>query len=526
MAGPIGAPVNVTFGAAFTIPAGAKAFAAAGIYYDGASQAVTALGGSRISMLAGSLEAVASTDYMGVWSCVGVVNSVGSDTWSLTKAGFFSEGPTCQVQFFDLDDVSSLAAFLRQRHTVGNVGGSISRSVASTASDWVIAWIMSDGGGTVSGAISGFTAVGTEQVTNADKSRVFTANSPGASTTSIVGPANSYPGLVLMSIFNGTGPTPVTVNLSTTDAADTVAGTAGVRVGVSLSTTDASDTVSASAALPVSVSLSATDAGDTLSASAALPIVANLSVTDASDTLTGAAGVRVEVGLSATDESDTLSATAVIGDAPIEVNLAVTDADDALSATAALTVAVALSSTDAADALSASSTMPVTVNASATDAADSLASTAGVVVGVDLAATDSPDTLAATAIVQQEGVVSVTLDVVDEPDTLQAEAVLGPAPQPSGSGGRNWLIDIPVDRRDVVVNVTDDDDTLHATATVRWSAAKVRRLMAEQAKRSAPAAPQVRVSVVDEDDMLLSMAAVRWPDVGLVRSVALTRGAR
>jgi hypothetical protein len=136
-----------------------------------------------------------------------VVNSSGSDTWSLTKSGFFSEGPTCQVQFYSVADNSAVANFVRQRHTVGNIGGAISRSVSSTTSDLVDAWIMSDGGGTVSGTISGFTPVGTEQTTNADKSRVHQATSPGASSTSITGPANSYPGLVIASVYDAAGGT-------------------------------------------------------------------------------------------------------------------------------------------------------------------------------------------------------------------------------------------------------------------------------------------------------------------------------
>lgn len=315
----------------------------------------------------------------------------------------------------------------------------------------------------------------------------------------------------------------INVSLSVTDAADTLAATAGVAVGVALSATDAADTLSATAALPVSVSLSVTDAADTLSASAALPIAVGLSVTDASDTLSGTAGVLVVAGLSVTDDPDTLDATAVVGDAPIEVTLNVTDAADTLSATAALTVGVSLAVTDASDTLSATSTMPVTVSASTTDAADTLASTAGVVVGVALGVTDQADTLAATAIVQQEGVIAVTLDVVDAPDTLAATAVLGPAPQPSGSGGRNWLIDVPVDRREVVANITDEDDTLQATATVKWSSAKVRRLMAQHAKQLAPQGRTVQADIVDEDDTLLSVATVSWPRAQLVRSVPLTR---
>lgn len=200
MASRVGAPVNVTFGASFTVPSGANAFIASGIWYDGANQAVTNVSGSRVTV--DNVAAVASSGSMGVYSVRGRVNSSGSDTWSITKAGFFSEGPTCQVQFYSVADNTN---FVRQQQVVGDTSGAISRSVTSTTSDLVDAWIMSDGGGTVSGAISGFTAVGTEQTVNADKSRVFTANSPGASSTSITGPANSFPGLVIASIYDAGG---------------------------------------------------------------------------------------------------------------------------------------------------------------------------------------------------------------------------------------------------------------------------------------------------------------------------------
>lgn len=202
MASRVGAPINVTFGASFTVPSGANAFKASGIWYDGANQAVTAVSGSRITV--DSVTAVPSSGSMGTYSVHGRVNSSGSDTWSITKAGFFSEGPTCQVQFYSVADNTN---FVRQQQVVGDTSGAITRAVTSTTSDLVDAWIMSDGGGTVSGAISGFTAVGTEQTTNADKSRMFQANSPGASSTSITGPANSYPGLVIASIYDASSGT-------------------------------------------------------------------------------------------------------------------------------------------------------------------------------------------------------------------------------------------------------------------------------------------------------------------------------
>jgi hypothetical protein len=194
----VGAPINVTFGASFTVPSGANVFKASGIWYDGASQNVTAISGSRVTV--DSLSTVVSADYMGVYTIHGRVNSSGSDTWTITKsAGFFSEGPTCQVQFYSVADNTN---FVRQQQVAGNGSGPLTRAVNSTTTDLVDAWSMTDGGGSPSGAITGFTAVGIEQTTNADKSRVFQANSPGASSTSITGPNHPYVGLVIASIFD------------------------------------------------------------------------------------------------------------------------------------------------------------------------------------------------------------------------------------------------------------------------------------------------------------------------------------
>lgn len=195
-----GTPINVPAAGTITWPA-ATNFALAGIYYDGASQAVTALSGSRITV--DGLVAVPSTDYMGVYFAWGRINSSGSDTISRTKSGFFSEGPTCQVQCYDCTVPANFGP--RDYEVVGNVGGVISRTIDSLTTDLVDAWIMSDGGGNVSGSISGFTAAGTAQTVNADQSNMFRANSPGASSTSITGPNNSYPGLVIASFYESGG---------------------------------------------------------------------------------------------------------------------------------------------------------------------------------------------------------------------------------------------------------------------------------------------------------------------------------
>ncbi|HTH11900.1 MAG TPA: hypothetical protein VMA55_20200 [Acidovorax sp.] len=202
MASRVGTPINVTFGVEFSVPAGANAFKASGIWYDGAAEDITGISGIQIAV--DSLTSVASSSSMGAYSVHGRVFASGPDTWLISKSGFFSEGPTCQVQFYNVADPTN---FVREQHVVGDTSGVITRSVASTTADLVDAWVMSDGGGTVTGAIAGYTAAGSQQTTNADHSLVFRANSPGASSTSITGPNNSFPALVIASIFDASSST-------------------------------------------------------------------------------------------------------------------------------------------------------------------------------------------------------------------------------------------------------------------------------------------------------------------------------
>lgn len=311
MASRVGAPINVTFGASFTVPSGANAFKASGIWYDGANQAVTAVSGSRITV--DSVTAVPSSGSMGAYSVHGRVNSSGSDTWSITKAGFFSEGPTCQVQFYSVADNTN---FVRQQQVVGDTSGAITRAVNSTGTDLVDACIMSDGGGTVSGAISGFTAVGTEQTTNADKSRMFQANSPGSPTTSITGPSNSYPALAIWSVYDAGGGG-ISGSLAATESgSDTSAVSGVVKVQGALSVSETgSDTSAIAGAVRVSGSLAVTETGsDTAAIVGGSVATGDLNATETgSDTAAVSGVVLVQGSLSASEVgSDTASLSGVV----------------------------------------------------------------------------------------------------------------------------------------------------------------------------------------------------------------------
>lgn len=198
----VGDPINVPAAGTITWPAGANAFTLAGNYYDGANQGITALGGSRITV--GQLLADPSAADMGAYAAWGRINSSGSDTISRTKAGSYSEGPTCQVQCYNVADPTN---FVREGKVIGwpNSSGPATLSVLSQTTDLVDGMVMGDGGSTVTATITGFTAAGTEQVVNADKSRTYRADSPGASSTSMTGPNNSWGSLALFSIFDAGG---------------------------------------------------------------------------------------------------------------------------------------------------------------------------------------------------------------------------------------------------------------------------------------------------------------------------------
>ncbi len=410
MASRVGAPINVTFGASFTVPSGANAFIASGIWYDGANQAVTNVSGSRITT--DNVAAVASSGSMGVYSVRGRVNSTGSDTWSITKAGFFYEGPTCQVQFYSVADNTN---FVRQQQVVGDTSGAITRSVTSTTSDLVDAWIMSDGGGSVSGAISGFTAVGTEQTTNADKSRMFQANSPGASSTSITGPTNSYPGLVIASVYDSGGGG-ITGSLAATESgSDTAAVSGTVKVQGSLSSTESgSDTAAIAGTVRVSGSLAVTESGsDTAAIVGGSVATGSLDATETgSDTAAVSGAVLVQGSLSVSEVgSDTASAS---GTVLVSGSLAVTESGaDTSAISGVVLVQGSMSVTeDGPDTFAATGSLSGGINGSLNaqeSSADTIAASGVVVVSGSLAVNESgPDSAAISGVVVVSGSLAVS----------------------------------------------------------------------------------------------------------------------
>lgn len=193
MSTPVGTPINVALpnsgdsgNIAITVPTGANSYAVSGVFYDGANTSVTSVSVGGVN---GTLTTIPSTDYMAGYIASGTC-SPGATNIRVQKAGFYSEGPTCQIQFFNADNPADL---VRDVRCLGNANGPLTTSPALTTSagDLVYVWSGGDGGSDLSGAISGVTQTGTEQTTNADKCRVYSATASGSSMT-ITGPSNSY----------------------------------------------------------------------------------------------------------------------------------------------------------------------------------------------------------------------------------------------------------------------------------------------------------------------------------------------
>lgn len=330
---------------------------------------------------------------------------------------------------------------------------------------------------------------------------VFSASITSAASKVIAGTATGAVAIAFLTLaVKSAGSAGVTVNLSSTDAADTLAATAAAAISAALSRTDAADTLSATTTEPVTAALAVTDAADVLSAAAAAAVIAQLGSGDAADTLASTAGALVLVNLAATDAADTLASDAVIGAAPVDCTLAVTDAADTLSAAALVAVSAALSTVDAADTLASAVALPVAAALAVGDASDALDSTAAVALVAELAVTDDADTLEAFASTGALGAVTVTLEVTDADDVLTSTLAHDLL---SSGARRHRLRDYadfyapPIEAR---LAVTDDSDTVASTVRVGWALRVVGARIAD-----------------DDDSVVAAAVVVPWPALALQR---------
>lgn len=191
------------------------------------AQSITVPAGTQgvvVMSRANSAGLTLSSSFAGTWTAIapssGVewlqyapVTATGAQTLTPVWSAFLSEGPVFYIFYVGNIDNSSPAAWVRATSS-GEVD---STSVASTADDLVIALdTCSSATGTFPGAASGWTTQGTPYNNGNVGARARTADSPGASTTSVtrvLATGTDFHGLSVISIIGlapsfatGTGP--------------------------------------------------------------------------------------------------------------------------------------------------------------------------------------------------------------------------------------------------------------------------------------------------------------------------------
>jgi len=197
---------------AVTIPSGANACVIGGTYYVTDSSVITSITGSVFSSTTnGGLRVNNPTGgtYMGSYAQAFKVTATGSQTVRVQKTGNYSEGPTCQIGWFTVDDADNFVP--SGGFSVVQQTGSpqaLAATVNSNSTDYVFGMFGTDGSSADPTAPTGTTLQGTMQTTQFDKSIAFSVNSPGASTTTVTAGSRDFPSLCLISLRGtGGGPT-------------------------------------------------------------------------------------------------------------------------------------------------------------------------------------------------------------------------------------------------------------------------------------------------------------------------------
>ena len=137
----------------------------------------------------------------------GLISATGSQTVRVIRngAGTYDEGPTCQIAW--VKDINT-SDWVRDADIAPQTTSpqALTFSLTTETTDLVIRFDGKDSNGTFS-SITGWTQVGTTQTTNLDQSKVSTANSPGAGSTTVTSQSLLYPTLSAISIKALTGTT-------------------------------------------------------------------------------------------------------------------------------------------------------------------------------------------------------------------------------------------------------------------------------------------------------------------------------
>lgn len=279
-----------------TIPTGANACRIAGTYYVTDSSVPTSVTGSAFAATTNGALRVnnpSSGSYMGHFSVLFKVTATGSQTIRVQKTGGYSEGPTCQIIWYTVDDPDNFVP--TGGHLVAQptaVPQALALTVNSNTTDLVDGLFGTDGSSADPSAPTGTTQQGTMQTTQFDKQIAFSVNSPGASTTTVTAGSRDYPALSLASLRGSSGGTGYVLEITPGSYALT-GSSAATLAGRLSSVTPGSYAISGSSARTNYNRVASVTPGsyDLTGSSAALVLTRSLNVTPGSYSITGSDGV-------------------------------------------------------------------------------------------------------------------------------------------------------------------------------------------------------------------------------------------
>lgn len=195
-----GSPVFVTTsGGTVTVPSDAQGVIAAGAYYNasaGAGLNTISLGGASsftvpvdIGNGDGGLSANAQ------WAAYATISSTGSQTFSFSLDASATEGPVICLQFVKGIDTGDWIRDVQGDTAI--TSGTVTATVSSSTTDLVLGFNQKYSA--VPGTASGWTSLGTT-TNNSEGARLSSANSPGASTTTLTDPSPDYSSVAVFAI--------------------------------------------------------------------------------------------------------------------------------------------------------------------------------------------------------------------------------------------------------------------------------------------------------------------------------------
>lgn len=451
-----------------TIPTGANACAIGGTYYVADSSVPTSATGSAFAATTNGALRVnnpSSGAYMGAFSVAFKVTATGSQTIRVQKSGGYSEGPTCQIRWYTVDDPDNFVpsgGFLVAQPTA--VPQALSLTVNSNTGDLVAGFFGTDGSSADPTAPTGTTQDGSMQTTQFDKQIAFGVNTVGASTTTVTAGSRDYPSLILMSLRGSSGGG-ITGTLAATESGSDTASIAGVvKVQGSLSVSETgndtsaiagtvlvagslaaaetgSDTVAIVGGSVATGSINATETGsDTASATGVVLVQGSLSVAETGSDTANVSGAVLVAGSLAASETGA-DAAAISGVALVQGAMSVSETgDDTFSATGSLSGGIngGLNAQESgADTFAASGVVVISGSIAVSESGTDTATLSGVVVvqGSLVVTEAGPDTFNA------QGSASIRIGAMDAVESGSDTAeILGDGISPETGSPHGFVI--------------------------------------------------------------------------------------